>query len=95
MVCHTLKLKKLKLLFVCLRFLGIQIMLACLKRASTLFTTLAWDNIDQIEETLSGEGISHRINGIINSQICSSLFTSTISYHNMTINIIEFSHTYI
>ena len=27
-------------------------------------TTLAWDNIDRLEETLSGEGTSHRINGI-------------------------------
>ena len=29
-----------------------------------LFTTLAWDNIDRLEETLSGEGTSHRVNGI-------------------------------
>ena len=27
-------------------------------------TTLAWDNIDRLEETLSGSGTSHRINGI-------------------------------
>ena len=27
-------------------------------------TTLAWDNIDCLEETLSGEGTSHRVNGI-------------------------------
>ena len=27
-------------------------------------TTLAWDNIDRLEETLSGEGTSHPINGI-------------------------------
>ena len=27
-------------------------------------TTLAWDNIDRLEETLSGEGTSHRVNGI-------------------------------
>ena len=27
--------------------------------------TLAWDNIDRLEETLSGEGTSHRVNGII------------------------------
>ena len=26
--------------------------------------TLAWDNIDRPEETLSGAGISHRVNGI-------------------------------
>ena len=26
-------------------------------------TTLAWDNIDRLEETLSGEGTSHRVNG--------------------------------
>ena len=29
-----------------------------------VFTTLAWDNIDRLEETLSGEGPSHRVNGI-------------------------------
>ena len=29
-----------------------------------VFTTLAWDNIDRLEETLSGEGTSHRVNGI-------------------------------
>lgn len=29
-----------------------------------VFTTLAWDNIDRLEETLSGEGSSHRVNGI-------------------------------
>ena len=27
-------------------------------------TTLAWDNIDRLEETLSGGGTSHRVNGI-------------------------------
>ena len=27
-------------------------------------TTLAWDNVDRLEETLSGEGTWHRINGI-------------------------------
>ena len=27
-------------------------------------TTLAWDNIDRLEETLSGEGTSHQVNGI-------------------------------
>lgn len=29
-----------------------------------LFTTLAWDNIDCLEETVSGKGTSHRVNGI-------------------------------
>lgn len=29
-----------------------------------VFTNLAWDNIDRIEETLSGKGTSHRVNGI-------------------------------
>ena len=29
-----------------------------------VFTTLAWDNIDRLEETTSGEGTSHRVNGI-------------------------------
>jgi hypothetical protein len=28
------------------------------------FTTLAWDNIDNCEKTVSGEGTSHRINGV-------------------------------
>ena len=28
------------------------------------FTTLAWDNIDRLEETDSGGGTSHRVNGI-------------------------------
>ena len=27
-------------------------------------TSLAWDNIDRLEETLSGKGISRRVNGI-------------------------------
>ena len=27
-------------------------------------TSLAWDNIDRLEETLSGGGTSHRVNGI-------------------------------
>ena len=30
-----------------------------------LFTTMAWDNIDMLEETLTGAGTSHRVNGII------------------------------
>ena len=29
-----------------------------------MFTTMAWDNIDRLEETLSGSGTSHRVNGI-------------------------------
>ena len=29
-----------------------------------VFTTCTWDNIDRIEETLSGKGTSHRVNGI-------------------------------
>ena len=29
-----------------------------------VFTTLAWDNIDKCEETLSGAGTTHRVNGI-------------------------------
>ena len=28
-------------------------------------TTLAFDNIDRLEETLTGAGTSHRVNGII------------------------------
>ena len=27
--------------------------------------TLAWDNIDRLEQTLSGEGTSHRVHGIV------------------------------
>ena len=30
-----------------------------------VFTTLAWDNIDRLEETLTGGGTTHRVNGII------------------------------
>ena len=30
----------------------------------SVFTSLAWDNIDRLEETVSGEGTSHRVNGI-------------------------------
>ena len=29
-----------------------------------IFTTIAWDNIDNCEETLTGAGTSHRVNGI-------------------------------
>ena len=29
-----------------------------------IFTTLVWDNIYRLEETLSGGGTSHRVNGI-------------------------------
>ena len=29
-----------------------------------VFTYLAWDNIDRLEETLTGKGTSHRVNGI-------------------------------
>ena len=29
-----------------------------------VFTSLAWDNIDRLEETLTGKGTSHRVNGI-------------------------------
>lgn len=28
-----------------------------------VFTNLAWDNIDRLEETTSGDGTSHRVNG--------------------------------
>ena len=31
---------------------------------SFIGTTLAWDNIDHLKETLSSEGTSHRVNGI-------------------------------
>lgn len=30
-----------------------------------IFTNLAWDNIDRLEETLTGRGTSHRVNGIV------------------------------
>ncbi|KAK3747382.1 hypothetical protein QZH41_002637 [Actinostola sp. cb2023] len=29
-----------------------------------VFTNLAWDNIDRLEETLTGKGTTHRVNGI-------------------------------
>ena len=29
-----------------------------------ILTNLAWDNIDRLEETVSGKGTSHRVNGI-------------------------------
>uniref|UniRef100_A0A6A7FTP2 Uncharacterized protein n=1 Tax=Hirondellea gigas TaxID=1518452 RepID=A0A6A7FTP2_9CRUS len=29
-----------------------------------VFTNIAWDNIDRLEETLAGKGTSHRVNGI-------------------------------
>lgn len=29
-----------------------------------VITNLAWDNIDRLEETLTGKGTSHRVNGI-------------------------------
>ncbi len=29
-----------------------------------VFTNIAWDNIDRLEETLTGKGTSHRVNGI-------------------------------
>ncbi|KAJ7380877.1 hypothetical protein OS493_004460 [Desmophyllum pertusum] len=29
-----------------------------------VFNNLAWDNIDRLEETLTGNGTSHRVNGI-------------------------------
>ncbi len=32
--------------------------------ALNVFTTLAWDNIEGLEETLGGEGTSHRVNGL-------------------------------
>ena len=35
---------------------------ACIK--PHVFTNLAWDNIDRLEETLTGKGTSHRVNGI-------------------------------
>ena len=30
-----------------------------------VFTNLAWDNIDRLEETLTGKGTSHRVYGIV------------------------------
>ena len=30
-----------------------------------LFPNLAWDNIDRLEETLTGEGATHHVNGIV------------------------------
>ena len=30
----------------------------------SIFNILAWDNIDQLQETISGKGTFHRVNGI-------------------------------
>ena len=30
-----------------------------------VFTKLAWDNVNRLEETLTGGGTSHRVNGIV------------------------------
>ena len=30
-----------------------------------VFTNLAWDNIDRLEETFTGKGTTHRVNGIV------------------------------
>jgi hypothetical protein len=39
-----------------------------------VFTTLAWDNIDRLEDTLSGEGTSHRVNEIsVQSMVAGSV----------------------
>lgn len=36
-----------------------------------VFTNLAWDNIDRLEETLTGKGTSHRVNGIaVQAKVC-------------------------
>ena len=36
-----------------------------------IFTNLAWDNIDRLEETLTGKGTFHRVNGIaVQARIC-------------------------
>jgi len=35
---------------------------------SGVFVNIAWDNIDKCEETLSGEGSTHRVNGIVIQQ---------------------------
>ena len=29
-----------------------------------VFTTLSWDNVDRLQETLIGKGTSHKVNGI-------------------------------
>ena len=36
-----------------------------------VFTNLGWDNINQLEETLTGKGTTYRVNGIaIQAKIC-------------------------
>lgn len=30
----------------------------------SVFANLAWENIDRLEETITGKGASHRVNGI-------------------------------
>lgn len=57
----------------------------------SIFTTLAWDNIDRLEETLSGEGTSHRVNGIAVQQQVSGplpqISQRTARSHKRTINL--------
>ena len=40
-------------------------------------TTLAFDNIDRLEETLSGSGTSHRVNGIVTQPMVYTLEAPT------------------
>ena len=35
-----------------------------LNTQQNVYTTLVWDNTDRLEETLSGKGTPHRVNGI-------------------------------
>jgi hypothetical protein len=39
-----------------------------------VFTTLTWDNIDQLKDTLIGAGTSHRVNDIaVQSKVADSV----------------------
>jgi hypothetical protein len=52
----------------CLQKLAANLNQQTLIRASIqpyAFINLAWENINSLEETLSGKGISHRVNGIV------------------------------
>lgn len=50
-----------------------------------VFTTLAWDNIDRLEETVSGESTSHRVNGIaIQPQVKDAPFQGPLPFIQKT-----------
>ncbi len=46
-----------------------------------VFTNLSWDNIDRLEETLTGKGTSHRVNGIAVQAISVDRICLESSFH--------------